>query len=210
MDIRTFTLGPLSTNGYLLTDGKEAVFVDPGGDPAVVLDTLGDLGLKLTQIIITHLHCDHIYGTASLARATDAPVLVSEMDAPTLKTGVGGGGFMGLPKVEPFEYRDLPAGDAEFLGQAVRVLHTPGHTPGSLSLYFPDQGVVFVGDLLFRRSIGRTDFPGGSESDLFASVRREIFTLPDETVVYSGHGPETTVGDERLHNPFFRASGGWM
>ena len=204
MDIRTFTLGPLSTNGFLLSEGRDAVFVDPGGDPAPILDALRAGGLTLTHILVTHLHCDHIYGCAALAAATGAPILASDMDAHLWETGVGGGGFMGLPVVERFEYVNLDPGEAEYLGRAVRVLHTPGHTPGSLSFYFPDAGAVFGGDVLFKRSIGRSDFPGGSNSQLLESVRRELFTLPPETVVYPGHGPETSVGDERTHNPFFQ------
>jgi len=110
---------------------------------------------------------------------------------------------MGLPRVTLFDFLDLPAGETTFLGLACRVLATPGHTPGSRSLYFPEAGALFSGDLLFNRSIGRTDFPLGDHEALMRSVRELIFTLPPETVVFSGHGPETTVGDEREHNPFF-------
>lgn len=204
MNIRVFTLGPLMTNGFLVARNGDAVFVDPGGDPAEVVNVLREQNLSLTHILVTHMHCDHIYGCAALAKATGAPILASDMDAELWDTEVGGGGLMGLPRVEPFEHKDLPPGDAEFLGQAVRVLHTPGHTPGSLSFHFPEAGVVFAGDLLFKRSIGRTDFPGGSHPQLLESVRREVFRLPHETVVYAGHGPETTVGDEYAHNPFFQ------
>lgn len=203
MRIDTFSLGPLMTNGFLLSDGGKAVFIDPGGDPAAVLSRLEADGLALTHVVVTHLHCDHIYGGAALARATGAPILANPEDDYLLETEVGGGGLMGLPKVETFEYQPLPPGKTEFLGRPCEVFATPGHTPGSLSLYFPDAGAVFVGDLLFKRSIGRTDFPGGSQDALVASVREKIFILPPETVVYSGHGPETTVGDEAAHNPFF-------
>jgi len=204
MEIKKYALGPLATNGFLLFEGREAVFVDPGGDPAPVLKDLSAQGLNLTRIIVTHLHCDHIYGAAALARATGATIVANPEDEFLLGTEVGGGGLMGLPVVESFEYEPLTPGPARILDQDVDVLATPGHTPGSLSLYFKDAGAVFVGDLLFRRSVGRTDFPGGSTATLMNSVTDKIFTLPPATVVYSGHGPETTVGDEALHNPFFR------
>jgi glyoxylase-like metal-dependent hydrolase (beta-lactamase superfamily II) len=111
---------------------------------------------------------------------------------------------MGLPRIDDFSYEPIMPGETEFVGLPCTVMATPGHTRGSLSFYFPDAGAVFVGDLIFKRSIGRTDFPGGSMETLIASVRENIFTLPPETVIYSGHGPETTVGDEKNHNPFFQ------
>lgn len=203
MQIQTFSLGPLMTNGFLLSNNGKAVFVDPGGDPAQVVSRIESDGLDLTHIIITHLHCDHIYGSVALAKATGATILANPEDEFLLQTEVGGGGLMGLPMVETFEYEHLGAGSTEFMGLKCEVLATPGHTPGSLSLYFPDAGAVLVGDLLFKRSIGRTDFPGGSMDELMRSVRERIFTLPAETIVYSGHGPQTTVGDEAAHNPFF-------
>lgn len=203
MQVLHFTLGPLQTNGYLVAQDGQAAFIDPGGDPAAVLSALKREGLDLKHIINTHLHCDHIYGNATLAEETGAPILAPSEDSFLLDTEVGGGGLMGLPKVEPFQFAPLEEGAVSLAGMPATVLHTPGHTPGSMSLYFPEAGKVFVGDLLFRRSIGRTDFPGGSTETLLASVREKIFTLPPETVVYSGHGPETTVGDESRHNSFF-------
>jgi len=203
MHIETFPLGPLATNGYLVSHEGQAVFVDPGGDPARVLAAIKAQGLRLTHILVTHLHCDHIYGCAALAQATGAPVLANPEDGFLLDTEVGGGGLMGLPRVDLFDYESLRPGPAEFLGLPCSVLHTPGHTPGSLSFFFPDQKQVFVGDLLFKRSIGRTDFPGGSTEALLAAVREKIFVLPSDTVVLSGHGPATTAGDEKTHNPFF-------
>lgn len=207
MQIETFPLGPLATNGYLVSEGGKAVFVDPGGDPERVAAAIAERGLTLTHILVTHLHCDHIYGCASLARSTGARVLANPEDEFLMDTEVGGGGLMGLPMVERFDYESLGPGQTEFLGLPCTVLSTPGHTPGSLSFYFPDQGQIFVGDLLFKRSIGRTDFPGGDTGALMAAVREKIFTLPPETVVLSGHGPATTAGDEQNHNPFFNGGG---
>jgi len=203
MHIEMYPLGPLQTNSYLVENGRAALAVDCGGDPGPMLARIKSQGLTLSHIVLTHLHCDHIYGVAQLAKATGAIVLAAEEDKPLLRTEVGGGGFMGLPVVAPFDSLDLPAGETTFVGLPCRVLATPGHTPGSRSLYFPEAGTVFSGDLLFHRSIGRTDFPLGDHEALLRSVREQIFTLPPETVVYSGHGPETTVGEERGHNPFF-------
>ncbi len=203
MEVRTFPIGPLQTNCFLLMEGSEALVVDPGGDPAPILSLLKERQLSLTHIVATHFHCDHIYGSAVLHKATGAPILASPDDAPLLDTELGAGGFMGLPLVEPFEYDSLNPGEATFLGQPCTVMATPGHSPGSLSLYFPKASAVFVGDLIFCGSIGRTDFPGGSEKTLLDSVINNIFVLPEDTVIYSGHGPETTVGQEKRHNPFF-------
>jgi len=203
MHVETYPLGPLQTNSYLLAQGKAALAVDCGGDPGPMLARIRSQDLALSHVVLTHLHCDHIYGAAALAKATGAVILAAEEDRPLLQTEVGGGGFMGLPRVTLFDFLDLPAGETTFLGLACRVLATPGHTPGSRSLYFPEAGALFSGDLLFNRSIGRTDFPLGDHEALMRSVRELIFTLPPETVVFSGHGPETTVGDEREHNPFF-------
>lgn len=203
MDITTFALGPLQTNGYLLGHAGRALFVDPGGDPAPVLDALGKRGLALETIVLTHLHFDHAYGVAALAKATGAPVLANPADEYLLESWLGRGGEMGVPEVQDYDYTSLEAGETSFLGLACRVLATPGHSQGSLTLYFPDAGAAFVGDLIFSRSIGRTDFPGGDTDTLLASVRDKIFTLPPDTRLYPGHGPATTVAAEAAHNPFF-------
>ncbi|UZP68960.1 MBL fold metallo-hydrolase [Desulfovibrio mangrovi] len=203
MQVKTFPLGPLDTNCHLAWHDGLAVAVDPGGDPARVVTFLEKNNLKLTHILNTHLHFDHIYGNQALQEATGAPILACSMDAYMLDSELGTGGMWGFPKVTPFAFETIEEGDHTFMGLPCKVLHTPGHSPGSLSFYFPDGGVVFVGDLLFYRSIGRTDFPGGSLNALKGSVTTKIFTLPKETVVYSGHGPETAVGDEQLNNPFF-------
>jgi glyoxylase-like metal-dependent hydrolase (beta-lactamase superfamily II) len=204
MNVTIFSLGPLSTNGYLLDNGKEAVFIDPGGKPEDVLQKLEQDGLTLTHVLNTHLHFDHVYGNTALHKATGAVIMANPKDEFLLGTEVGGGGFMGFPEVDKFEYTHLEEGEARFMDELCNVLATPGHTPGSLSFHFPESKVVFVGDLLFERSIGRTDFPGGSMDELKDAVRSKIFTLPPETVVHSGHGSPTSVGDEALHNPYFQ------
>ncbi|MFP4169288.1 MAG: MBL fold metallo-hydrolase [Desulfonatronovibrionaceae bacterium] len=203
MSIKTFALGPLETNCFLVHNGSIAVVIDPGGDPTEVVDFLRARGLALQAVLNTHLHFDHIQGNAGLAREFSARILASSADGFLLDAEVGGGGFMGFPRTPGFEYEDLSPGEYEFAGNICNVLATPGHSPGSLSFYFPEAGAVFSGDLLFYRSIGRTDFPGGDQDLLIKSAREKIFTLPPETMVYPGHGPETRVRDEELHNPFF-------
>ncbi|MBU1610325.1 MAG: MBL fold metallo-hydrolase [Proteobacteria bacterium] len=201
MHIEKFQLGPLGTNAYVLDNGHEAVAIDPGGNPEPMIAHLG--GKTLTHILVTHLHFDHIYGVRALADATGATILAPSEDAFLMDTEVGRGGMMGLPLVNPFDFEAIGPGESEFLGYPCTVFQTPGHTPGSLSFYFPQAKAVFVGDLIFFRSVGRTDFPGGSASTLKQSVTENIFPLPPDTVIYSGHGAETTVGDEMNHNPFF-------
>ena len=207
MRVHTLPMGPLSTNAFLLENDTEAVAVDPGGDVAPILELLNQGGLTLTHVLNTHLHFDHIYGNRALAEATGAVILANPEDEFLLETELGGGGFMGLPKVEIFSYQPLKPGRTTFIGRTCDVLATPGHTPGSLSFSFPDDGVVLVGDLIFHRSIGRTDFPGGDLEQLKHSVETAIFTLPDETVIHAGHGEATTVGDEKRNNPFFSPYG---
>lgn len=203
MDIRTFPIGPLETNCYLAVAGDAAVAVDVGGDPAPVAAFLKEKGLSLEAVLLTHLHCDHLYGVAGLTREFGAKAYAGSEDGFLLDTELGGGGLMGLPLVPPFAWEPLAPGQITLLGQPCHVLATPGHSPGSLSYFFPEAGAVFVGDLLFYRSIGRTDFAGGDYDVLIRSVATEIFALPPTTIVYSGHGPATTVGDEKRHNPFF-------
>ncbi|MDO9632849.1 MAG: MBL fold metallo-hydrolase [Humidesulfovibrio sp.] len=203
MHIESFNLGPLETNCHVLSHLGQAVVVDPGGEPSEVLEHLRAQKLTCTHILVTHLHFDHIYGCAALARATGAPVLTPARDAALMRSELGAGGMFGFPRVEPFESSPAPEGPATFAGLECLCLATPGHSPGSVSYYFPQANAAFVGDLIFYRSVGRTDFPGGSSATLKKSVEEKIFTLPGETVLYSGHGLETTVDSERTHNPFF-------
>lgn len=203
LKVTAMPLGPLDTNCYVVHSDREAVVIDPGGDADEILSFLHSKKLTLTTVLNTHLHFDHIQGNADLVAATGVSVLANPKDGYLLETELGGGGMMGFPRTPIFSYIHLEEGEMPLLGVTCRVLATPGHSPGSLSFYFEELGAVFVGDLLFYRSVGRTDFPGSSERDLLRSVRTRIFTLPEETVVYPGHGPETTVRQERLNNPFF-------
>lgn len=203
MQIRKFTLGPFRTNGYLLSDSGQAVFIDPGDNPAEVLAVLKEEGLQLTHVLITHMHLDHFYGAAKLAAVTGAEVLASSEDGFMVDTEIRDGGNWGYPELDDeFSFSPLEVGEREFLGRKCQVIATPGHTPGGLTFHFSDEGVAFVGDLIFMRSIGRTDFPGGDVNALMHSIHSAIFTMPGETVLYSGHGPSTTVADEKAHNPY--------
>ncbi|MCG8531929.1 MAG: MBL fold metallo-hydrolase [Desulfovibrionales bacterium] len=203
MQVTQFPLGPLEVNCYVLSHEGSAVVVDPGGDPERVIHFLNTENLTLTHILLTHFHFDHLYGVEALRKATGAIVHGSNDDAHLLDTELGQGGMWGFPKVESFSFTPLAEGTHTFMNLECKVFATPGHSPGSLSYYFADAKAVFVGDLLFNRSIGRTDFEGGDLEALKQSVIKNIFTLPNETVVYSGHGPETSVGNEKMNNPFF-------
>lgn len=203
LQVTAMPLGALDTNCYVLNSDREAVVIDPGGDAHEILSFLETGKLTLERVLNTHLHFDHIQGNADLVAATGVSVMANPKDAYLLDTELGGGGMWGFPRTPPFAIEALEEGELTLLDTTCRVLATPGHSPGSLSFYFESLGAVFVGDLLFYRSVGRTDFPGSSERELMRSVRTKIFTLPEDTVVYPGHGPETTVGQERLNNPFF-------
>jgi glyoxylase-like metal-dependent hydrolase (beta-lactamase superfamily II) len=202
MRVNVFPLGPLDTNCFLIHSDTEAVAVDVGGDPGRVLNYLSDNKLALTHILLTHLHFDHTYGVRDLAAATGAATLASEKDRYMLDSELGHGGMWGLPTVPPYTFDDLQPGALTLLGAECKVLATPGHTPGGLSFHFPELRAVFAGDCLFYRSVGRTDFVGGDTDTLMRSIREQLFSLPDETTVYPGHGQSTSVGDEKRNNPY--------
>ena len=202
LEIKTFPIGPLQTNCYIVHTDKEAVAVDPGGDPRPVLDWLQKKGLVLTHILCTHLHFDHTYGVSAAQNATGALVLASPEDQFLLQKSDGKGGVWGCPLVPEYSYTPLQAGELPLLGTTCQVLATPGHTPGGLSFYFAAIQSVLVGDVLFYRSVGRTDFDGGSLEGLMHSIGSALMSLPDATLVYPGHNRHTSIGDERLNNPF--------
>lgn len=204
MQITTLPLGPLQTNCYLLQEGNSAVVIDPGGTPTPIVAHLLKEKIELTHILLTHLHFVHIYGVRALQSITDAPVYASLHDRQLLQTPYGKGGMWGMEEVEPFDFTPLREGHTmKMLQTNCQILSTPGHTPGGVSFYFPSVEAVFTGDALFHRSIGRTDFPGSSSSQLLHSIETQLFALPAETQVFPGHGEATTIGSERLHNPMF-------
>lgn len=208
MPIQCFPLGPLETNCYLVHEQSDAVVVDPGGSVDELVTFLTEKGLKLKAIIITHLHFDHIYGVAQLLRETAVqgvavPVFAPAGDTYLTDNPAGKGGMWGFPEVAPFDWQDLAPGEQSFLKTLpFTVMHTPGHTRGSLSLYFPQEKAVLTGDLIFYRSVGRTDFEGGNSEELLLSIRDKIFALPPDTAIYPGHGPATSVSDEYNNNPY--------
>ena len=202
MRVTCFEIGPMPTNCYVVDNGREALCVDPGGDPAPVMDFLKKEGLQLLAILLTHRHFDHMLGIAALQKAYGLPCLVPAGDSVIKDDEVARGGIWGIPEV-PFSCQELPAakslpgGVLGIGGFTFQILDTPGHTPGHVSFYFPEAKAVLDGDTLFCHTIGRSDFTFGSQEQLLASIRDVLFKLPDETVVYSGHGPESTIGAEK-------------
>lgn len=201
--IETFVLGPQETNCYLLVMGSDAVVIDAGVEPARLIERLEASGLNLQGIYLTHFHLDHIGGVKELATRFDAPVYASGRDDFLKEISLEAGGIREFAAYVDFEYEAIESGARTVLGQSMMVLETPGHTPGSLSYFFPAAGCVFVGDLLFMIAVGRTDLPRASGPELTGAIRSRIFILPDETRVYSGHGPMTTVVHEKENNPHF-------
>ena len=207
MPIKTFNLGPLETNCHVLHDGAYSLAVDPGGDPAEVIAFLKVKQLTLLAILNTHLHFDHILGNAALHAATGAPIRTPADDAHLMRSELGMGGLWGFPKVPVFESTPLPEGEHAFGPFLCRVMQTPGHSPGSLCFFVPSEQSAFVGDVIFYRGVGRTDFPGGDAGALLRSIQTKLFTLPGDTRLYPGHGLSTTVADEQRNNPYCGAFG---
>ena len=202
MEVAVFCVGPLDTNCYVVHDAGEAIVIDPGGKIKKIQTFLEKNKLTVTRILNTHLHFDHTYGNAELAELYTVSIFAGAAEAQIDNSPLTGGGVYGLPLVAPYAWQPLAPGEYEWLGATWRVLPTPGHSPGSLTFYVPELNAAFVGDLVFRQSVGRTDFPGGNSAVLVKSVKEHIFTLPPETVLYSGHGPQTSVGEEMRKNPY--------
>ncbi len=207
LEIATFTLGPAMTNAYLVADSetKEAAVIDPAWDGHVILTEAIKRGWRIAHLWYTHAHFDHIGGAAAIADALNPLPLVALHPADhALWRSEGGAPFFGF-KIDPGPEPtiDLQHGQILKLGSIeFEVRHTPGHTPGMCILYVASEGVCFCGDLIFRDSVGRTDLPGGDWETLLKSIHEQVFTLPDETRLLSGHGPETTVGEEKQSNPY--------
>jgi hydroxyacylglutathione hydrolase len=204
-------VGPLQVNCFILADDKtkDAVVIDPGDDAQDILKVIQDKGLRVRYIVNTHAHFDHVGANRAVKDATGAALLLHEADAPVLAAVASQSRSFGMgPVSSPPPDRLLKHGDKITAGEvSLTVVHTPGHTPGGISLI--EEGMVFTGDSLFAGSIGRTDFPGGDLMALIGSIKRHLMSLPDDTKVFSGHGPATTIGDERRENPFLNASSGF-
>jgi hydroxyacylglutathione hydrolase len=210
MIIETFVVGMLQTNCYLLGDNqtRQAVVIDPGGDSERIARRIQQLGLNLVAILNTHGHFDHTMDAWALKKRLGGEIYLHSKDEVICRQSMAGMGsaFSSThgtadDKVD----QHLKEGESLIFGTlCLEVLETPGHTPGHVSFHVAEAGVIFVGDTLFSGSIGRTDFPGGSYSQLIRSVREKIFPLAGKTVVFPGHGPKTTVEREKKSNPFFQ------
>jgi glyoxylase-like metal-dependent hydrolase (beta-lactamase superfamily II) len=210
MNVRMFTVGPVQENCFLFWQeaSKQALIVDPGDEAPRLLNAITELGLEIEAILVTHCHFDHIGAVAPVAKATGAPVYISRMEAPVLADI----NSWVPPGFGPFENHQaehlLEGGEKlELAGFEIDVLFTPGHSPGHVTYSVADERAIFSGDVLFQSSVGRTDLPGGDWGTLLASIRTLVETLPaekdgDDTTVYPGHMGITTLGIERLTNPF--------
>ena len=199
-------VGPLQCNCSILGDPEThtATVVDPGDDIQSILKILNQHQLRVEQIVITHAHIDHVGGAVRLKKITGAPIYMNQLDLPLLEMMDVQAGWLGIapPEVQP---PDVSAEDGLKLtvaGAAAEILHTPGHTQGSLCLHLPEQNLLLAGDTLFAGSVGRTDLPGGDFQTLLRSLHNCLLQLPDTTRVIPGHGHATTIGQERASNPF--------
>ncbi|WP_263359737.1 MBL fold metallo-hydrolase [Acidicapsa ligni] len=204
--IETFPVGPLQCNCTILGDPAtgEAIVIDPGDDITRIHRRLTGQNLKLKQILITHAHIDHIGGALKLKRLTGAPILLNENDIPLLQMMEVQAGWIGIDTPET-ESPDASLKDGLKVGldaYPAQVIHTPGHTQGSVCLHFAPLNLLVAGDTLFARSIGRTDLPGGNGRQIIDSIKTRLLVLPEETKVLPGHGPATTIGQEKNRNPF--------
>lgn len=206
LEIKTFTSAGFDQNAYLLTCGGsgEAVVVDPGGASSAVAKALTDRALLLKAILLTHAHLDHIEGVEALVNQTGAPVLLHPEDTPLYEAAEHQAAWLGLAarRQPPVEQALEDGGEIVFGNCRLQVRHVPGHSPGHVLFHSVAAGAAFVGDLVFRGSIGRSDLPGGDLKQLMRSIRQHVLNMPDATVLYPGHGPQTTVGHERATNPF--------
>ena len=208
MILETFPVGILLCNCTILGDETtgDAMVVDPGDNVSGILARLAAHHLILKQIVVTHAHIDHVGGAVLLKRATSAPIFLNQNDLPQLAMMEMQAGWLGVrpPEVAP---PDASAADGLRIGLPNlpgEVLHTPGHTEGSICLYFAPQQILLAGDTLFAGSIGRTDLPGGNSRKIIQSIRERLFTLPDASIVIPGHGESTTIAQEKASNPYLQ------
>ncbi len=201
-------VGPLQCNCSIVGDevSREGMVIDPGDDIDEILAIVHKHGLTVKQIVVTHAHIDHVGGAMKLKSATGAPILLNQNDYGLLKMLSMQAKWIGIPTPEPVLIdQSITSGDKIVAGSlSANVIHTPGHTEGSICLYFAPEQKLIAGDTLFAGSIGRTDLPGGSYEKIVNSLHEQVLTLPDDTIVVPGHGPLTSIGEERETNPFLK------
>jgi len=202
--VESLILGPVQTNCYIVScpQTQFGVVIDPGADAEQIFEIVHANNLQIQYILLTHAHFDHVGAAGTVKSRYDVPICLHRDEKPVLDTIDQQTAMFGLPPVPSFSVDQWLTGGDELDcgGVNIRVLETPGHTPGGTSFY-ADSG-VFVGDALFHHGIGRTDLPGGDFSRLLEGIRQELFTLPEDTEVFPGHGPSTTIGEEKQSNPF--------
>lgn len=205
LTIRSFAVMPFDENCYVVSDDTgEGVVIDPGGMAKEILAYIREQKLAIKAVLDTHGHCDHIGANDAIRDETGAPLYIHKADAPMLSDmRLNLSAFMGFKALSRPAEHLLSEGDKISFGQSeLEVIHTPGHTVGGVC--FVGDGVVFTGDTLFAGSIGRSDFPGGSEVELIGNIKKKLLALPDEMKVYSGHGPSSEIGWERQCNPYLQ------
>lgn len=211
MILEVTPVGPIQTNAFLVgcAETHQGALIDPGDEARRLILLAEAHDLEIVKVLITHGHVDHVGAVGDVKRKTGAEVWMNHADLPLYERCVQQAQMFGIAASEPPPLDgQLDDGDVVEIGRLrAKVLATPGHSEGGVSLYFEEQGAVFVGDTLFAGSIGRTDLPGGSMELLMTNIRTRLLTLPDETRVYCGHGPATTVGAEKRTNPFVLSSG---
>ena len=210
MKIDHLILGAYQTNCYILRQSEAArdcLIIDTGLEASELLDFLGEHKLNPAAVLLTHVHADHITGVAALRKNfADIKVYIHKLDAKMLTKPTSNLSMLAgkMFRTKPADFLIEEPDVIQQAGIKLEVLHTPGHTPGGICLHSKDDGIIFVGDTLFAGGVGRTDFPGGSMTQLVKSIKEKLLILPDETTVYPGHGPITTIAHERAHNPYLQ------
>ncbi|QKS70924.1 MBL fold metallo-hydrolase [Paenalkalicoccus suaedae] len=211
MKISTFPLGALQTNCFVVEKNEQAVIIDPGGDASILVNYFAKRNVEVQAILLTHAHFDHIGAVDEVSEYFKAPIYVHkhEVDWLRLPEKNGSGVFPGIPEIRIKREAIMIDGEQELtIGEFTFELYeTPGHSPGSVSYYLPEENTIISGDVLFRGGVGRTDLFGGDHDTLMDSIHDKMLQLPDETIVKNGHGPDTTIGEEKETNPFINGFG---
>lgn len=208
MILKTLVVGPIAANCFIIGDSatNEGAIIDPGGDAQRILQEVKETGLSIKFIIATHGHFDHNAAVGPLKEALKCDFLLHKSDLTFVQRSISTARNWGIAIDQvPDPDRYVTESDILMIGSIeLKIIHTPGHSPGGISLYIESEGILFSGDTLFFTSVGRTDFDGGSMEQLQASIKEKLYTLPENTVVYTGHGERTTIGDEKKNNFFVR------